>query len=228
MVDAFRSRFPVPLVHLWHEDRGFRLAKMRNMCIARATGDYIVQIDGDLILHPDFIADHAAAARPGAFLKGTRVLLGKSFSDAVCASKNPPPSTLRFYSRGIAGKAETAIRCPLLARIFARWFKRHHISGLGCNMSFWRDDVVAINGYDERYEGWGQEDDDLAHRLYRYGCRKRALRFAGIVFHLWHRERTAQNETHRANLAYCREQDLRQVVRCESGLDQYLAPRDDC
>ena len=51
VIESFRPRFPIPLVHLWHEDRGFRLAKMRNKCIARATGDYIVQIDGDLILH---------------------------------------------------------------------------------------------------------------------------------------------------------------------------------
>ncbi len=91
VIESFRPRFPIPLVHLWHEDRGFRLAKMRNKCIARATGDYIVQIDGDLILHPAFIADHAAAARPHAFLKGTRVLLDRPYSEAICASQNPPP-----------------------------------------------------------------------------------------------------------------------------------------
>lgn len=90
-IARFRPRFPVPLLHLWHEDKGFRLAKMRNKCIARATGDYIVQIDGDLILHPRFIADHAAAARPNAFLKGTRVLLDRAYSEAICAAQTPPP-----------------------------------------------------------------------------------------------------------------------------------------
>ncbi len=129
---------------------------------------------------------------------------------------------LRFFSKGIERKAETAFRCPLLSRIFARWFKRNHISGLGCNMSFWRDDVLAVNGYDERFEGWGVEDDDLAWRLHRLGRTKRALRFAGIVFHLWHRERAAQSETQLRNHAYCMEQNRRGVIRRERGIDQYL------
>ena len=61
-------------------------------------------------------------------------------------------------------------------------------------MSFWRSDFLAINGYDEFFEGWGKEDDDLTHRLQRKGCKKRSLRFAGIVYHLWHGHESMESD----------------------------------
>ncbi|MCZ8205200.1 MAG: glycosyltransferase family 2 protein [Gemmatimonas sp.] len=63
LIDRERAGLPVPLVHVWHEDAGFRLAAIRNKAIAQARGDYIVQIDGDVVLHPRFIQAHAAYAR---------------------------------------------------------------------------------------------------------------------------------------------------------------------
>ena len=53
---------------------------------------------------------------------------------------------------------------------------------------------LAINGYDEFFEGWGKEDDDLTHRLQRKGCKKRSLRFAGIVYHLWHGHESMESD----------------------------------
>lgn len=89
-------------------------------------------------------------------------------------------------------------------------------------MAFWREDVVRINGYDETFKGWGVEDDDLALRLHRAGCRKLALRFAAIVYHLWHPERSNQTQTHQKNLTYCQERTAQGVIRCECGVEQYL------
>ncbi|MBR6830672.1 MAG: glycosyltransferase family 2 protein [Tidjanibacter sp.] len=222
VIASFQTRFPVPLIHIWHEDKGFRLAKIRNKCLARATGDYIIQIDGDLILHPDFITDHIRAARPGAFIKGTRVRLNKRATEQICATQIPPRRKITFLSNAIEDKRECTIRCIPLSKILAPRFKRNVISGLGCNMSFWREDAIRINGYDEHYEGWGGEDDDLALRLHRAGCRKLALRFAGIIYHLWHNERQQQKQTQQANLDYCRAQTEQGVIRCEHGMDQYL------
>ena len=54
--------YPCRIAHVWQEDRGFRAARARNLGIAAACGDYIVMIDGDMVPHRDFIADHAAFA----------------------------------------------------------------------------------------------------------------------------------------------------------------------
>ena len=48
LIESFKKDFPVPLIHLWQEDKGFRLAMMRNKSVAAATGDYIIEIDGDI------------------------------------------------------------------------------------------------------------------------------------------------------------------------------------
>ncbi len=85
VIEDFRKKCPVPLKHIWHEDDGFRLAMMRNKSVAAASGDYIVQIDGDIVLERHFIADHKAAATEGYFVKGSRVRLTDEFSRRACA-----------------------------------------------------------------------------------------------------------------------------------------------
>ena len=75
LVEEFAGRSPVPVKHIWHPDEGFRLAAIRNKSVAAAVGDYIVQIDGDIVMHPEFIADHMSVARRGFYAKGSRVRL---------------------------------------------------------------------------------------------------------------------------------------------------------
>ena len=75
LIDEMREISPVPIIHLWQEDDGFRVASIRNKAIARATGDYIVQIDGDIFVNKHFIQDHIEMAEEGYFVCGSRVLL---------------------------------------------------------------------------------------------------------------------------------------------------------
>ena len=49
VVEAMRPLFPVKLIHVWQEDNGFQLSKIRNKAIAMSSCDYIIQVDGDLI-----------------------------------------------------------------------------------------------------------------------------------------------------------------------------------
>ena len=70
VIEDFKKQCHVPVVHLWHPDEGFRLAMMRNKCIARSKCDYIVQIDGDVVLSRHFISEHVAAALHSHYAKG--------------------------------------------------------------------------------------------------------------------------------------------------------------
>lgn len=60
LIDSYRKFFLVPLIHSWIPDEGFRVAKSRNKAIARAKGNYIVVIDGDIVVNKYFISDHNA------------------------------------------------------------------------------------------------------------------------------------------------------------------------
>jgi predicted glycosyltransferase involved in capsule biosynthesis len=87
-------------------------------------------------------------------------------------------------------------------------------------MAYWRDDVIAVNGYDEHYHGWGCEDDDLSRRLSESGLDSFKLFRIGLAYHLWHREEDRSNYKRSREYYLCRaaENDF----RCADGIDKYL------
>lgn len=216
MIDRFRENFPVPITHVWHEDKGFRLAKSRNKAVVATHGEYIIQIDGDLILHKDFIADHLQFVRPVFFLKGGRVNLTKELTQSICASNKL--KRFHFFSKGLMRRVN-AIHCLPVSRFLAPLYKKGKVLGLGCNMSFWKKDYIAINGYDEFYEGWGGEDYDFACRLMNAGVNRLYLKLSGIVYHLWHNDPYMYNCE--KNIAYYNEQKKMKRIICEKGISQY-------
>ncbi len=110
LLENTAAGFPVPLRHVWQEDKGFRAGTARNKAIAAASGEYIVQIDGDMVLHPCFVADHAAVARRGAFVLGSRVRLNEEWTRRYCRSGRFP--SISIFSRAIYKGREKAIRLP--------------------------------------------------------------------------------------------------------------------
>lgn len=219
VIKSLQGQAPFPIIHVWHEDKGFRLAMMRNKCVAQSTGDYIIEIDGDVFLHPKFVADHLREAHHGCYLKGVRVWLGKKLTEDLCKAGISRP--INFWTQGIEGRRENGIHCSWLAHFLApRYHSGTYAKALGCNMSFFREDFIKINGYDEYFEGWGSEDKDLAARLQNSGCQKRYLKFAGIVYHLWHEQGFKYNED--KNLQYLEALNTRNSVRCMDGVDKYL------
>ncbi|MBJ6725945.1 glycosyltransferase family 2 protein [Geomesophilobacter sediminis] len=181
VVEEFAARAPFPVRHVWHEDNGFRLAEIRNRAIARAESDYLIFTDGDCVPHPCFVADHARAFRPGSFVTGKRMLVGKDLSPT-------------FLWKGFAGALASCLTGGLsgghhLVRL--PWYNpgKKGIRGLrGCNIAVARADLLEINGFNEQIVGWGREDSELVGRLFALGRSRRETPFSAIVFHLWHPE----------------------------------------
>lgn len=216
LIDSLRPLCPVSLKHIWHEDKGFRLAMMRNKCVATAIGDYIIEIDGDVILHHDFVKDHVSFAKCGYYIKGGRTNIGRKLTDKLCLKGVLRP--LNFLTRGIESKPENALHLPAIARLISSHYRKNRETALGCNMSFFKDDFIAINGYDEFFEGWGGEDGDIGSRFQAYGLKKCHLKFAGIIFHLWHEDKYMYNKD--KNCEYSKRTD--KPTRCNNGVDKYL------
>lgn len=207
--------YPVRLVHLWQPDDGARMSRARNRAIAAAQGDYVILLDGDMVVEKHFVADHRAFARRGCFAQGSRVLTDASSMQGMLGRG---PSFPDFFHRGIDRRRHT-LRMPLLARLFARPSKRQ--GGIkSCNMAFWREDLVRLNGFNEAMTGWGREDTELAVRAFHAGLLRRDLRLGGLAVHLYHRTRKQliDNPNDRI-LEYARRSEL---VRCERGVEQYM------
>jgi len=182
-----QMRFPVR--HVWQEDKGFRAAAARNRAIAASSGDYVIFVDGDCILFPDFIVTHLRLAESAWFVSGNRILMNPSFTRRVLAEKLPVHSwaVLKWVYARIHGWINRLL--PLLRLPDGMFRKRNAYRWEGaktCNLGVWRKDLFRIDGFDERYEGWGQEDAELVVRLIRTKVWRKEARFAVPVLHLWH------------------------------------------
>lgn len=215
LIGRLRDSSPVPLIHSWQEDIGFRLAMSRNRAIARASGSYILLIDGDILLERHFVEDHCQAARPGFFIQGTRALLGPRLSEEILSRGLQPLSCLKG---GIENR-KNCLRSPLLSRL-CFWTSRSLAGIRTCNIAFWRSDVLAVNGFNEEFIGWGREDSEFVVRMFNSGVRRKNLKFKGIGYHLDHpgnaREGLAANDE---LLRQCKAQRHK---RCRAGIDRYL------
>lgn len=181
LVREIARQTSVPVHHCWQEDKGFRAARSRNRAIAAATGEYLILIDGDIILERHFIEDHLGAARRGFFVQGGRVLLDQRKTSEVLVHGE---LKLSFFAPGL-GNRKNSLRVRRLSSVFSA--EAHGLAGIKtCNFAFFRADALAVNGFDEDFEGWGREDSDFAARLFNYGCRRLNLRFQAVAFHLYH------------------------------------------
>ncbi|MBJ6981694.1 glycosyltransferase family 2 protein [Luteimonas sp. MC1572] len=218
LIAGIARGFPVPLRHAWQEDRGFRAARSRNQAIAACRADYLLLVDGDMVLDRRFVADHARAARPGTFVQGSRVLTGPRFRDCMLARRAGPPNAL---SPDVT-RRRNAIHARLLSDVYRALNPRstpHAIKT--CNQGWRRDDLLRLNGFDERMEGWGREDVELAWRAFHAGIACRQLRYAGLAYHLHHTERHQDGDS--ANDVYLAETRAQRLTRCARGLDAHLA-----
>lgn len=215
LIAEYAARFTLPLIHCWQEDRGFRAAAARNRALAMSTGDRIVYVDGDVVLHPEFVASHAAFARNGEYIQGSRAPLDAQRTAEILAN---PAHAPHWTQRGVRRK-QNAIHAPFLSWLVPS-AKDGRTGTRSCNLGVWREDAIRVNGFDERYEGWGREDTDFCWRLINAGVKRRDLKFAAVQFHLHHKDLSRASEpAHEARLARV-VQD--RVIRAERGVDQYL------
>jgi glycosyltransferase involved in cell wall biosynthesis len=206
-IATWKARFGVPLTHVWQEDRGFRLAEIRNRAIAASNGDYLVFLDGDCIAPCRFVAAHRALAEPGCFVAGNRALLSRSLTEEILANNLEPErwnvlSWAQHRMRGDINRLLPLISLPLgpvRKRLATEW------EGVrGGNFAFHRADLERVDGFETAFTGWGLEDSDIVIRMIRAGVRRKDGRFATGVLHLWHpeadRSRFAANKTQLAEL----------------------------
>lgn len=216
MVDKYKALSKVPLLHVWHEDEGFRLAKIRNRAIAACSGDYVIQVDGDIIMHPDFVKDHVDFARKGSYVSGSRVNMNEELSKRLQREKT---TKVNVFMKGTSNFLN-GLHLPFLSRFQEDYRKEDLYYVRGCNMAFWRDDLVTVNGYNEELQGWGREDNEISCRLNNIGDVRRIAKFRAIEFHQYHPECSRNSLSKNDDLLHRTIEE--KLTRCEKGLDQYL------
>lgn len=207
VVERFRGRSPVPVIHCWHPHQGYRINTLRNNALQVARGPYVIQIDGDLVLDGNFVADHLEFARRGRLVAGRRVMLAAEETRRRCASGER--AGLSAFRSGVAARAY---------QLFLR--SRTAVHGVrGCNLAYWKDDAVRVNGYDETMTSKGPNDKEFCARLVHAGVRVYNLKYYAIGFHLHHGEDGLRTDAQYVR-GVLRDTLATGKVRCELGLDR--------
>lgn len=213
VIADMRGNLGTVLHHCRQEHDGFRKAVILNRAIAQAACDYVVFLDGDSVPERHFVEDHVRLAERGWWVQGRRAFVAEERT----ADFQPRPG--RVLGLAIAGKLggwTKGIRLPFA--VVRRGTGQRGI--LGCNLGIWRNDLIAINGYDEAFTGWGREDADLANRLYHLGRQRKFVYGRAVIYHLNHP--VLPRDRLDANQALLEETMAERRIRARRGLDQHL------
>lgn len=212
---AAAANFPVQFTT--HPRSTFQLARCRNEGVRASRAPYILFLDGDCILPPDHVSLHLARRKPGTVMAGDCCRLDEATSAHITSEV-----VARGEFAGWGGASELA-RLKKLDRA-SRFYNliRHPTKPklIGNNVGIWRADFERVNGYDENYQGWGCEDDDLRYRLRRAGVRIESILRWTHTLHLWHpNDRTMPAHWKEgANVQYFQRRG--RLTRCRNGLEK--------
>ncbi|TVP50153.1 MAG: glycosyltransferase [Halomonas sp.] len=197
-IENIRKISGVPITHVWHQDKGFRAAAIRNRAVAKSTGDYIIFIDGDCILHPDFIKDHVALSEHNYFVPGSRVKLKKNFTESLLKNHQAFTTFTRttIFKNWLLGKVKRVHPIIKLPATKFRYKRPSRWQGaVTCNLGVWRKDFLAVNGFNNHFIGWGLEDSDLIVRMINNGVYRKDGKLNSFIIHLFHHEASRENES---------------------------------
>ncbi|REK11408.1 MAG: glycosyltransferase [Planctomycetota bacterium] len=215
IVEEFAGRVPFRVGFTTHEHTTFRLSRCRNEGAAASTAPYLLFLDGDCVLPRDHVAVHLAKRREGTVMAGDFCRLDQETSDRVTVETIRSGEFPKWAPQSELKRLKKLDRSARFYRLI------HHPTKpkiIGNNVGIWREDYQRVNGYDENFQGWGCEDDDLRHRLRRSGVGVASILRWTHTYHLWHPTDTTAPAHWKegANVAYL----LRKggLTRCRNGL----------
>lgn len=215
VVERFARSVQFPVNLTTHRHQAFQVSRSRNEGAAASSAPYVIFIDGDCLIGPDFVAQHLRRRKLGVAMNGDCHRLDESVSSRI--------------DEGMVRSGEYAKWAPESERRRiradhrkARWYNlihhrwRPHL--LGNNIGIWRTDFERVNGFDESFEGWGNEDDDLGYRLRQAKVRIQSILPWTKTYHIWHpRDATWTADWHDgANVARLFRKN--RPTRCANGL----------
>ena len=215
IVEQFRRRVRFPVTFTTHEHLIYHPSRSRNDGARATTAPYLLFIDGDCVLPPDHVAIHLSQRKPG------RAMLGD------CQRADEPLSATlseegagagEFLQWKLNAERRRLDRIHLKNQLYTLFRHSSKPKLVANNVGIWRTDFERVNGFDENFQNWGCEDDDIGRRLRRAGVRLESILAHTRLVHLWHPREASTTPRWRdgANVGYF----LRPVwlTRCRNGL----------
>lgn len=222
-IDHMRNVTTLTIRHLWHEHQGYRRQTILNKAILEASTPYIIFTDGDCIPRKDFVMVHVKHAKKGRFLSGGYCKLPMEVSKLISKDDIMRQQCFDFkwlFNNGLRGASQKRklTASPAWGK-FLDLITPATATFNNCNSSAWKEDLVAVNGYDERMK-YGGPDREIGERLENFGVRGSQIRHQAIVVHLDHARGYKTKESIEKNLAIRREVRKRKIKWTPYGIKQ--------
>lgn len=189
LIDNLKPKINFNIHHVWHADRGFQKTEILNKAILAANSSYLVFSDGDCLARNDFLEVHMNYREKGYFLSGgyhklpmevsrqvtKEDILNQNCFDVNWLKSKGMPSSFKNFKLTKSKKLSNFLN--FITPTTATWN--------GHNSSGWKDDILKVNGFDERMK-YGGEDRELGERLMNLGIKTKQIRYSAICVHLDH------------------------------------------
>lgn len=217
LIKSFKKESRLKVIHVWQKNNGFRKPMCLNKAVAKSKSKYIITIDGDMILHPKFIEDHLDFKKRNSFVNGTRAKISHEATINMIENEN---YILETFDQRLKSK-RYSLRNFFLCKLFSgRKIFNKFYSFNGCNMAFYREDFIKVNGYNEDIIGWGRDESEFASRLINNNIIRRDLRFKAVAYHL-HHEGVSRNRLDINHLIFLNTLK-NNIKRCKNGISKYI------
>ena len=221
VIEQFQVKFKYPITHVWHEDLGFRKCKILNQAIVNSNSEYLLFTDGDCIPRKDFVASHLKHKEKGYFLSGGYFKLPMSISKAITDENiiHQNCFAISWLKRqGLKMNFKiTKLTNNSYFAAFMNWLTPTKRSWNGHNSSGFKEDILAINGFNELL-AYGGEDREMGERLFNNGLLSKQIRYSAICVHLDHSRSYIDEEKVKFNMEVRRHNKKNKVTWIETGI----------
>jgi glycosyltransferase involved in cell wall biosynthesis len=183
IVERFARGVAFPVKQTTHRRREFQVARCRNEAVAASSAPYLIILDGDCIIPPDFVVQHLRRRRRRVVMNGDCYRLEEEVSARIDEAAVRSGEYVDCVSAFERERIERADRDARWQNLIHHRRKPHLLDN---NIGVWRSDLERVNGFDEDFVGWGNEDDDLGYRLRQDGIRIQSVLRWAKTYHVWH------------------------------------------
>lgn len=214
--------------HIYQEDKGFRKTRALNNAVRNCEGELLIFCDQDLIFGKDYIKIIEDKIQRNYFIMGRPENTKKEERDKIIYELNKGKkyeNIIENVDKNYEKRVNRFLKKDYMRYLlFTLGIKKRGIKLAGMSYAILKDDYKKVNGYDEKYQGWGEEDDDFGNRLSVAGVRGKPFKTQNITLHLWHPFDPTKKESANEKYYYLRKKEIffEKIFWCEYGYDNSI------